>query len=276
MEEVFETFSGWILRNDRKLLFFDVDGTLIDEKGFIPDSATAAIRKARESGNLCYINTGRPYSHIAPEVKEIGFDGYVCGCGQHIIIDGKEIRFARISAECCGYIVEKVREYHMDTVYEGEAGFWAEFEEIPEFYRQEQKRFASYGLKTCLTGPVDGELFEKFCCWINPGSRFEEFRASVSAYFTPIDRDAGMYEFVQNGYSKEKGLRTVLEETGVGLGNCYAFGDSPNDLPMLSYIPHSIVMGNAMDYVKQAAEFVTEDMYHDGIEKAVEHYRLNQ
>ena len=264
------------MENGRKLIFFDIDGTLIDEQGFIPDSAVNAIRSVRKCGNLCYINTGRPYSHIVPRVKEIGFDGFICSCGQHIYIDGEEIQFARISADCCRFIVERVREHHMDVIYEGEKGFWVEFEKAPEFFIQEQKRFASYGLKTCLQGSVDGEMFEKFVCWVNEKSRTEEFFASVALYYTPIDRGGGMFEFVQNGYSKQRGLKTVLEKTGVLLENCYAVGDSPNDLPMLTYIPHSIAMGNAMDSVKMMAEYVTDDMYHNGIEKAIEHYRLNK
>ena len=59
------------------LTLFDVDGTIITEDNYIPISAVNAIRAAQQAGNLCFVNTGRPYSHIVPSVKEIGFSGYM-------------------------------------------------------------------------------------------------------------------------------------------------------------------------------------------------------
>ena len=67
---------------DRKLVFFDIDGTLIDGPTHqIPQSAVEAIRKLRENGHLAFINTGRTLVSIEPRIREIGFDGLVCGCG---------------------------------------------------------------------------------------------------------------------------------------------------------------------------------------------------
>lgn len=50
------------------LILFDVDGTIITEDNYIPASAVNAIRAAQQAGNLCFVNTGRPYSHIDPTV----------------------------------------------------------------------------------------------------------------------------------------------------------------------------------------------------------------
>ena len=70
---------------DRKIVFFDIDGTLIDGPTHqIPQSAVEAIRKLRENGHLAFINTGRTLVSIEPRIREIGFDGLVCGCGTHI------------------------------------------------------------------------------------------------------------------------------------------------------------------------------------------------
>ena len=51
----------------RKLLFFDVDGTLADrvgKKNVVPQSAKDAIKKLQENGHLCFVNTGRSLSEI--------------------------------------------------------------------------------------------------------------------------------------------------------------------------------------------------------------------
>ena len=73
---------------DRKCLFFDIDGTLVDEHTHhIPQDAVEALHQARRNGHLLFINTGRPYSHIIDEVKQVGFDDYCCGCGSEIILE---------------------------------------------------------------------------------------------------------------------------------------------------------------------------------------------
>ena len=70
---------------NRKILFFDIDETLLSHKTFtIPESTKIALKKAKEKGHLIFINTGRTKSLIGDDIKEIGFDGYVCGCGTYI------------------------------------------------------------------------------------------------------------------------------------------------------------------------------------------------
>lgn len=54
------------MNKTRKILFFDIDGTLItdDGKRYFPDSAKEAIQKARENGHLAFINTGRVFCDV--------------------------------------------------------------------------------------------------------------------------------------------------------------------------------------------------------------------
>ena len=88
----------------RKVIFFDVDGTIMDERGYVPASAIEAIRAAGKNGVACIVNTGRPYTHIEPFIVDIGFDGYICSCGQYLFLDGKEIFRAPMDPEICGAI----------------------------------------------------------------------------------------------------------------------------------------------------------------------------
>ena len=83
-----------------KIAFFDIDGTLTSEKdGKIPESAKDAIRKARQAGNLMFINTGRCFQNVEPRFREVGFDGYVNGCGTHIMIGDETLFYLTQPAE---------------------------------------------------------------------------------------------------------------------------------------------------------------------------------
>jgi hydroxymethylpyrimidine pyrophosphatase-like HAD family hydrolase len=53
-----------------------------------------------------------------------------------------------------------------------------------------------------------------------------------------------------------------------------AFGDGGNDFEMLEYVPHSVAMGNAPDFVKAIASYVTDDVDHDGLAAAFRHFGM--
>ena len=64
----------------KKIIFFDVDGTLVDVrpvKEMIPESTIQAVRETRSKGNLCYLCTGRSLAEIYPQILDVGFDGII-------------------------------------------------------------------------------------------------------------------------------------------------------------------------------------------------------
>ena len=66
--------------NNKKILFFDIDGTLLTPYPFtVPESTKDALNKAHENGHLLFVNTGRTKAMMPPEIAELPFDGYVYG-----------------------------------------------------------------------------------------------------------------------------------------------------------------------------------------------------
>lgn len=260
---------------NRTLIFFDIDGTILDDRYHAPESAVSAIRACRENGHICVVNTGRPFSHIEPVVKEIGFDGYVCSCGQHILLGGTSVYYRRLPPAVCRTIVHLVRRCRLDVVLEDEEGIW--FDHTRPMCREVQdacSHFAARGFD--VERPIDRPdlQFEKFCVWTNRDSDPAPLFAYAEAYGSFIDRGNNLYEFVMHGCSKEFGTNYVIAHTGIPADRCYAIGDSPNDLPMLRAVSHSIAMGNAPQTVKEAAQYVTGDLHQDGIRQALIHYGL--
>lgn len=81
------------------IIFFDIDGTVMDLDGTIPSSAVTAVRRLRQAGHHCVINTGRPRLAMDPQLMDMDFDGLVCSCGQYIQLDGKIIRHVGFDRE---------------------------------------------------------------------------------------------------------------------------------------------------------------------------------
>ena len=76
------------------------------------------------------------------------------------------------------------------------------------------------------------------------------------------------------GGTKQNGIDQFLQHYNIDLSETMAFGDGGNDIQMLEHVAIAIAMGNANDEVKNIADYVTDDVEHDGIMKALQHFQL--
>ncbi|TFG83945.1 MAG: HAD-IIB family hydrolase [Erysipelotrichales bacterium] len=81
-------------------------------------------------------------------------------------------------------------------------------------------------------------------------------------------------EIIGNGINKASGIQHVLNHFGGDLQDCFAVGDSMNDYEMIQACGVGIAMGNADPKVKNVADYITDDVDHDGIAKAFHHFGL--
>lgn len=262
----------------RKIAFFDIDGTLTSEiDGSIPESATAAIRKARENGHLMFINTGRCFQNVEKRFRDVGFDGYICGCGTNIYCDGMDVLYVPQSHETMMKILQIARKTNVDILFESRREVAFDVSRPlthPGALRQYQafvKR--GYDMPEDLENP--NFFSDKFVIWYREESQLAEFRKVSDQYFECIDRGGTFREFVPHGYSKATGIQHVLNYYNLPLENAYALGDSNNDLPMLTYVPNSIAMGNSIPTsLFDMVSYVTEKASADGIRLALEHFEF--
>ena len=107
------------MENNRKLLFFDIDKTLLTPYPWtVPDSAKQALKEARYNGHLLFINSGRTYTMIPEIIKEMGFDGYVCGCGSQIYMNEELLFSSSIPNPLCRKTTELLRECRIPAFFE--------------------------------------------------------------------------------------------------------------------------------------------------------------
>ena len=105
---------------ERAALFFDIDGTILSEiTGEVPESAIEALAQAGANGHLTFINTGRTWSGIPAELKTLPFDGFLCGCGTHLISRGETLFSTIIPAERGAAILDKMDACNIEGVCEG-------------------------------------------------------------------------------------------------------------------------------------------------------------
>lgn len=234
---------------DQMIAFFDIDGTLTSEKdGEVPCSAAEAIRRARQNGHRMFLCSGRVLCNIEERFRTIGFDGIVCGCGTHVVLEEEgELLHRELTAEVTHELLHAARDADVDILFEaaGHLGFDRTRPIRHPFARGSLRSFEMIGYDTYPDVDRPDYSCDKLCIFASSPEQAQAFFRVSEKYLDVIDRGGGMYEMVPRGFSKATGIQAVLDHYGMSLQQAYVFGDSNNDLSMLQYVPHSVVMGNA-------------------------------
>lgn len=266
---------GMVIELDKSIIFFDIDGTILSHRTLeISDSTKDAIKKLQDNGHLAFVNTGRTLGEIGQDILSLNFDGYVYGCGTHIIYKGEEFHHVSIPVETMPELIKDLRELHIEAILEGsKAIYYAEeyTNETAKMIKHDQTYLLNYNVLTWDEEIID---IDKLCIWPQVKSDFETFYNKYKEVFDFIDRGDEFYEVVPIGYSKATGIEFLLKHLNISLDNSYAIGDSSNDLTMLEYAKTSIAMENSSQDILDMASFITKDVDEGGVEHALKHYKL--
>ena len=259
------------------VIFFDIDGTIIDnETQIIPESTLRAVKILGERGHLAVVNTGRPYAHIDPRIRKIPFGGWVCGCGMEIMLKGRWLVRRAPELSLCAQVRDIVRQCGMQVLYEAREGavYTDGAYSLHPAIRREAEQMAAKGFTVRELDSLDAPEFMKFITYDGENCRREAFIQGITPWFDHIDRGDTMLELVLKGCTKAGGMLELLSHLGVSREDTMAIGDSTNDLPMFSVAGHTVCLGGGMEELKAEAEFITDTVMNDGIEKALIHFGL--
>ncbi len=258
----------------RKILYFDVDGTIVTREHVVPESARRALSAAREAGHVLLVNTGRPYRHVEPQIKALPMNGFLCSLGGYILLKGKELCHFTFSPEESRRIRDLGRECGMDVLFESEEAVWYDEQCRNPHGEREFRWLTGIGVPGFRDTMQPGFAFDKFVCWPREDGDPERFVRTLEDRLTFIPREHGMLEAVRRGLSKAGAMELVRRRLDVGVEDTFAFGDGANDLPMLRAAGTAVLMGNAPEELWPEADYVTAPIGEDGLAKALEHFGL--
>ncbi len=254
------------------LLFFDIDGTLIDDDTHqIPESTREALWKAHERHHLLFINTGRTPCNLDPRLDSLPLDGLILGCGTEIILRGQTLHSFSFSHAQSMQILQYFRKFQLPMFFEGREKISLD-PLLP--FTSALTSIHTYAEKTGILGSATDPDFSfvKFFTFCEDPETVRLLESAPDASFQCIDRGGSEHgwEGVPRGYSKAAGIDRVLDALGESLDDCIAFGDSSNDLSMLLHVPCSVCMGQADESVQKQCSMVTSRPNEDGIYQAME------
>ena len=263
------------LSKDTKLIFFDIDGTLWDFTNKISDSTVSAIKAAKKRGHKLFLNSGRARGYIIDEgLLSLGFDGIVGGCGTTIEYDNSLIFSSYISNKLLEKSLNIMADFGFRTILEG---YEALYMNAPEWENDPYYRKLFRDLRDNIKSISENwGSWDKICKFSVDAAKgdLSAGMEALSRDFSFIVHNESVVEVVPIGYSKASGIKYICEYLGVERENTFAFGDSINDTDMINYAGVGIAMGNGVKDIKDAADYVTDSIYEDGIYNAMSRYDL--
>lgn len=274
----------------KKVIFIDVDGTLVNYENQLPVSAAEAIRAARRAGHKVYICTGRSRAEVYNVIWEIGLDGMIGGNGSYVEDHGNVLMHRRITSEQCRRIVDWLHGRGLEFYLECNSGLYASEhfkEEAPSAIREygrrkgQQEPFAVSDVYPDMIYGADlyREDVNKVSYLLHDWQDYVETRAQFpdlangtwgGAGETALFGDLGV-----KGITKAHAIEVLLDHLGCDRADTVAFGDAGVDIPMLEYCGTGVAMGNGSEEIRRIADYVTDDVDRDGLAKAFVHLGLN-
>lgn len=263
------------------ICFFDIDGTLAwqdprlaqdlpeDERDLSPypnEEVSQAIREFVANGNMAFICTGRTLSCIHPKLLELPWAGIVCLAGGYVELDGRIVRNAAMSPG----LLQRLAPY---------------LEQSDEVIRFE-------GLDRVVRMSADAPDGDGYARTVGDAvTQLEHYNAYKILMSTPLasriaqDEELGpllclneleleVTEISPRECTKRAGISAVLDALGPDHGTVYGIGDASNDIALMEAADVGIAMGNAPDFLKEKADYVTDSFDHDGVVTALEHFGL--
>lgn len=268
---------------DSAVLFFDVDGTLTS---FDPDDMTdkdfSAVRPSqavieafhtlRDAGHKAFICTGRPLWLIADSLRALDPAGIVAMAGATLEVDGRVVHEDCFDEDVAEELAHRIISAGFEAFFETNG---ATFALEPAGIEQSSLIGASV-VHSAGEMRVDGRLRVGKVCLNAPNlARVANDDGFIERNFELCNTGGQNRELSPKGIDKGVGVARALEYLGRAGNACtFGFGDSGNDLGMLAAVETAVAMGNAMPEVKAVADYVTDDVAHDGTVTAMRHFGL--
>ena len=262
-----------------KIVFLDVDGTLIDYEAKMPDSAKIAVDAARKNGHKVYIYTGCSKAEILQR-NLCELDGMIGGNGAY--------------KEDVKHIVDWCNKRHLGFYLEANSGMYCNDYMLEQGPDTMMKYALGKGANTNHAKDTANAFISGFTHLQNEDLYRDDVNKIsfiLSSYQDHLDSKAEFSELVANtwggkgelalfgdlgptGITKRHAIETLLDYLHEDASNTISFGDAKIDLSMFECCAYNVAMGNGGKEIKEAADYITDDVNENGLYNAFKHLEL--
>ncbi|MBM7586661.1 Cof subfamily protein (haloacid dehalogenase superfamily) [Bacillus pakistanensis] len=244
-----------------KIVFFDIDGTLLDDDKKLPQATKEAIQTLQANGTYVAIATGRAPFMYEELRKELGIDSYVSFNGQYVVFENKVIYKNPLNNVVLKELLNDSERRDHPVVFLNQNTMKSTVKHHP-FIKEsmESLKFPHPDYQPDFYS--DKEIYQSllFCRQEEEDYYRENYRD-----FSFIRWHEYSMDILPRGGSKAEGIKKMIAELGFKLEDVYAFGDGLNDIEMIEAVGTGVAMGNAVEEVKKHASLVTKHVDDNGI-----------
>lgn len=270
-----------------KIIFTDVDGTLLDSWGNVSQDNIAACLKAQENNVPVVINTGRYGTNslkVAKLIKADQFHGYAIGNdGAEIwsFKDNKWIFLSQLDSEIANKLANWLLNYHPDLLlnFSGINSMYvnrlfSKYEKWTEHLNISIKQIKEFNdIKENISKIM--VTLEQY--W--DSNRIKKFISDFETEFpdlTIVQYHTNFFSIGNKDINKGTAIDWLCKHLKIDVKDALAIGDSFNDLPMFEMVGHPVVMDNAHQAIKSYGEWIAPNNDNHGVCRTIEHYVLQK
>ena len=259
--------------DNRKIVFLDIDGTLVNSEKKITPATKAALMRIQKEGVKVAIASGRPSKGVVPFADELELDkfgGYIMpfnGCNI-INYQTKEVVFANtLSMDTVKRTYETAKEYGLEMItYKGDV-ILSETDDNP--YLLIEARINKMDVEKVKNVYEAIEEPPVKCLILGDGDYLgkieSEIKEKIGAGANVFRSEPFFIEVVPEGLDKAAAIAELIKKTGIKREDTIAFGDGFNDVSMVDYAGIGVAMSNGCDKIKEVANRIAPDNNSDGV-----------
>lgn len=249
---------------NKKIFFFDIDGTILTFRKPITRKLKKAIKQLQKHGHLCFIASGRPPAFLSKDILEVGFDGYILCNGAIIIYQGQVIKNESLDEKELRELIDLLESTNTEYILETSTKSYIkkEYKKMLLVYKMGRVDFKE------LIHDYDFDEQIKRTCKIETFPKNNEIRNMIIQnlkYFSYVNFDKGFIEIYSQDISKATAIKEMINHFHISFENTYCFGDGKNDIEMFHVVNNSYAMDNASDEVKKEAKYICPSVYKNGV-----------
>jgi Cof subfamily protein (haloacid dehalogenase superfamily) len=264
-----------------KLIAVDLDDSLLGNDLKISKANKRALFAARDRGVQVTIATGRMLNSALPYIKELQIDIPIITYQGAYIKDtrtGDTLAWKPVPRQYAHRILVECKKQNLHIQFYNESSY---------FFEQDNEFSSLYHRMVGIQGAEVEDLFQLLLqeepiklLIVDTPSRierlYEYFREIYGDVLQVLISRPNYLEFTNTEATKGNALALLAQMLNISRDEIVAIGDSYNDISMIKYAGLGIAMGNAPDYVKSYARYVTKGNDENGIAYAIERFVLEK